>query len=307
LGLNTLATAALLRVDNRLPFRQVAGVVADVLKLRACPGAMARQLQRLCRWLGGEYERLKTRLRRGKVVHADETGHRTSGHNGWLWTVVDRRHTLYHVDKSRSGKVIRGLLGERFGGTLVCDFYGGYDAMRCRKQRCNTHLLRELKDTARDSPGFAAGDFHRRAKRLVKDLLKLKGRWDELDDNAYTARACRLEDRLEQLAAAFVADSDPDVRRLAGRLSRYRRELTAFLWDAHVDGTNNAAERALRPAVVFRKITGGSRSTAGAQAWATLASICRTARQQGRDVLGTLKTLIERSWAGREPGFLSTG
>lgn len=55
------------------------------------------------------------------------------------------------------------------------------------------------------------------------------------------------------------------------------------------------------------KITGGSRSIAGAQAWATVASICRTARQQGRDVLGTLKTLIERSWSGQEPGFLSSG
>jgi hypothetical protein len=308
LGINALATAAVLRVENRLPFRQVSALLSDVAGLRVCAGALARQLQRLARWLDGEYEQVKTRLRRGRAAYADETGHRNAGRNGWLWTVGDGdRHTFYHVDASRSGKVIRGLLGESFGGTLVCDFYGGYDALRCAKQRCNAHLLRELRETAQKSPAFAAHAFCRRCKRLVQDLLKLKRRWHELGDAAYTRKACRLEDRLEALAVGFADDADPDVKRLAARLSRYRRELTAFLWDPQVDGTNNAAERALRPAVVFRKITGGSRSTAGARAWATVASICRTARQQGRDVLDTLKTLIERNWSGQEPGFLSSG
>jgi transposase len=308
LGLDALAAAALLRVENRLPFRQVAGLLSDVAGLRVCAGALARQLQRAARWLGGEYRQIQSRLRRGRAAYADETGHRNAGRNGWLWTVGDGdRHTFYHVGPSRSGKVIQGLLGESFGGTLGCDFYGGYDAMRCRKQRCNTHLLRELHDTAQRSPAFAAHPFARRCKRLVQDLLKLKRRWAELDDAAYTRKACRLEDRLEALATAFADDADPDVKRLAARLARYGKELTTFLWDPHVEGTNNAAERALRPAVVFRKITGGSRSTAGAQAWATVASICRTARQQGRDVLATLKALIERSWSGQEPGFLSSG
>jgi hypothetical protein len=191
-----------LRVENRLPFRQVTRLLADTLGLSVCAAAVARQVQRLGRWLGGEYEHLKTRLRSGQVAYADETGHRDDGRNGWLWTVSDERHTLYHVDKSRGGKVIRGLLGEAFGGTLVCDFYGGYDAMNCRKQRCNTHLLRELRDTAKGSRAFASHPFHRRCKRLVKDLLSLKRRWEELSDNAYTSKACRLEDRLERLARA---------------------------------------------------------------------------------------------------------
>lgn len=306
-GIHALSLAALMRVENRLPFAPLTQLLDDSTGLAVCAGAVARQIQRLSRWLGGEYEHLKTRLRRGKVAYADETGYRTDGRNGWLWTVCDQRHTLYHVDPSRSGKVIRKLLGESYRGTLGCDFYSGYDRMKCRKQRCNTHLLRELRDTAKENPAFADHPFYRKCKRLVKDLLKLKDRWDELSDDAYTAKACRLEDRLEQLAKAFAADPDDDVRRLAARLRRYQKELTAFLWEKQIDGTNNAAERALRPAVVFRKITGGSRSSAGANAWAMLASIARTARQQGRDVLKTLKTLIERYWSGQEPGFLASG
>ena len=306
MGINALATAAVLRLENRLPFRQVTQLFDDVLKLKLCPGAVSRQMRRLARWFTGAHRQLALRLRKSDIVHADETGWRTNGRNGWLWTICDRRHTLYHVDDSRGGRVIRRLLGEAFGGTLVSDFYGAYDTIRCKQQKCVTHLLRELRDTARDSPAFAAGTFHPRCKRLLQDLLRLKRRWDELDDDAYTRRACRLEDRLRQLAEAHAGDREPHARRLALRVQRYQKQLTAFLWERHVDGTNNAAERALRPAVVMRKITGGSRSPAGAEAWAVMASVLRTARQQGRDVLETLKQLLMDCWADKAPCLLTS-
>jgi len=70
---------------------------------------------------------------------------------------------------------------------------------------------------------------------------------------------------------------DPDATRLTARLRKYRDKLTTFLHKPELDGTNNAAERALRPAVVMRKITGGSRSESGAKAWSILASVMRTA------------------------------
>jgi hypothetical protein len=81
------------------------------------------------------------------------------------------------------------------------------------------------------------------------------------------------------------------------RLTRHRTELTRFLWDEKLDGTNNAAERALRPAVVMRKITGGSRSTAGAHARAKLASPLRTADQQGPGVFEATQKLVMEYWA----------
>jgi len=306
LGLNALAEAAALRVEDRLPMRRVCSVLGRS-GLRLCAAAVAGQVQRLARWLGGERESIGLRLRRSRSAHADETSWRTAGRNRWLWAVCDASHTLYHVDPSRAGSVVRGLLGGSFGGTVVSDFYGAYDAAGfAKKQRCLAHLLRELRDAARDSPAFAATTFYVRCRRLVKDMLALKGRWRELDDATYTRRACRLEDRLEALARAHADDADPDARRLANRLLRHRNELTPFLWDEHLDGTNNAAERALRPAVVMRKVTGGSRSDRGAGAWAVLASLLRTARQQGRDAVETLKQLMMRHWAGQPPGMLAT-
>ena len=299
LGVNALAIGVLLRIEYRLPFRQVARLLADLPGLRVSPGAIARQLQRVAGWFEADFDRLLLEVRAAPRVHADETGWRTDGKNGQLWTVATPAHTVYHVDESRAGRVIRELLGEAFGGTLVSDFYSAYAAMDCRKQKCLAHLLRELIDSARDAPAFAAGAFVRRAKRLIKEMLALKRRWDRMGDRPYVSRVISLENRLQRLAEGEY--DEPGERRIATRMRRYRAELTAFLWDRDLDGTNNAAERALRPAVVMRKITGGSRSAAGAAAWARVASLLRTARQQGRDLLPAIRAMLQAAWATNRP------
>jgi transposase len=303
IGLNALATAALLRVQYRLPYRLTTQLLADLPQLSLSPGALARQMQRMSHWLEGEYDRLKVFLRFADAVHMDETSWRVDGQNQWLWTLLDPGHTLFHIDPSRGQKVVRELLGEVFGGTLVSDFYSGYAALDCRKQKCLVHLLRELRDTAVKSPEFAQSPLPRRLKRLIKELLLLKKRKPTLAAKAYTARGRHLERRLTQLARAGY--DQPDARRIATRLVKHEGELTRFLWDDAVEATNNPAERALRPAVVMRKITGGSRSRRGARATAVLMSVLRTARQQNRPLFETIRTLLMNAWAGKNPGLLT--
>jgi transposase len=173
-----------------------------------------------------------------------------------LWTVTSPDKTLYHVDKSRGGKVIKGLLGEAFGGTLVSDFYSAYSKMDCKKQKCLAHLLRELKESAEKSPAFAATEFYPDCKKLIRRMLHLKKQWDTLSDDQYLPRLSRLESELDQLAKARY--DEPNARRIGKRLRKHQTELTAFLWTKDLQPTNNAAERALRPAVVARKISGGN-------------------------------------------------
>ena len=158
--------------------------------------------------------------------------------------------------------------------------------------------MRELKETSEEHPAFAGTAFCRDTTRLAKQMLALKRQWDALDDATYTTRVCRLESRLAKLARAPNAADEPNAARIANRMLRHEREPTAFMWDKDPAGTNNAAERALRPAVVARKISGGGRSDAGAEAWAKLASLMRTAHQQGRNVLETVKQLLVERWAG---------
>ena len=321
LGLNALATGVLLRIAHRLPFRQVSRVLADLPGLTVCAGAITRQVRRIADWLTGDYERLLLDVRASPRVYADETGWRTDGRNGHLWALATPTRTLYHVDRSRAGRVIRRLLGRAFGGTLVSDFYSAYAAMTCAKQKCLLHLLRDLAESAEKFPAFAAGPFFRGAKRLVKQMLRLKDRWDELGDESYTSRVRALESRLDALVAAHAgpagkgskaadakaADVEPNARRLARRMRKHRKELTAFLWDKDLEGTNNLAEWAIRPAVVARKISGGSRSKKGADAFAKLASLLRTAGQQGKNILATIKALLTAAWETGNPTVVPSG
>jgi hypothetical protein len=301
LGLNAQCTAMMMRVCYRLPFRQISRLFADLPGMRISPGAIVKQIVRIGRWLEKQYHRLKGVIRAAGVVHADETGWRTNGRNGYLWTLNTAEHTLYHVDRSRGAKVIADLLGRAFGHdgqTLVSDFYSVYDQFDGPQQKCLAHLLRELRDTVAKRPELGEQAFFQQCKKLVQDMLRLKKRRESLLPATYARRVEKVENRLKDLAHRSWNDCDAD--RLARRLRKYRTKLTTFLHKAEVDGTNNAAERAIRPAVVMRKITGGSRSEKGAKAWAIVASVMRTAEQQGRDVLETLKTLLRAEWSGQD-------
>lgn len=301
LGLNALATAAVMRVCYRLPLRQVARLLGQLLGLKVSPGGIVKQINRLGKWLEKQYHRLKLVLRAAGVVHADETGWRTNGRNGYLWTLTNADCTVYHIDKSRSGEVIAELLGKAFGQdgqTLVSDFYNVYDKFGPRQQKCLTHLLRELRDTVAKRPELSDHEFFKRCKRLTQDMLKLKRQWPDMTREAYDRGVSRMERRMDDLAGMTWEDADAD--RLTRRLVKYRRHLTTFLHKPEVDGTNNAAERAIRPVVVMRKITGGSRSAAGAKSFSILSSVMRTIEQQGRDVLETIKTLMRAEWAGQD-------
>jgi hypothetical protein len=304
LGLNALATGVLLRVAHRLPFRQVSRVLADLPEITVCPGAIARQIQRIADSLADDYQQLLLSVRAAPQVYADETGWPTDGKNGYLWAVATPTQTLYHIDKSRGGKVIQKLLGKAFGGTLVSDFYSAYSKMDCKKQKCLVHLLRELVETAEKSPAFASSAFFVKSKRLVKQMLLLKGRWNEMSHERYASRVRALEGRLDQLADADY--DEPHAKRIGKRMRKFKKELTAFLWEQDLEGTNNAAERAIRPVVVARKVSGGSRSGNGAQAFATLASLLRTAGQQGKDLLATIKSMLIAAWSTSHPAVMAS-
>lgn len=295
IGLNALALGVMLRVRHRLPFRQIAQVFAKMAGLKVSAGGLVKQIKRIARWLEGEYQKLILKMRASQVIHADETGWRIDGKNAWTWVFTQPLLTLFVTDPSRGGKVIRDILGEAFGGKVVCDFYGAYDSLDCEKQRCLTHLLREIKQQGEKDPSFAAEIWSMRLKKWCKDAMSHKKKWKARGDPKYERRARRIEDRLEELIQ--IEPAHPQARRLLKRLKKYRDELTRFLWDEHLEPTNNPAERALRPMVVARKITGGNRSAAHAQAWSKLSSLLATQEQNGKNVLEETKKLLMDYWA----------
>lgn len=304
LGLNVLTMAAVLKHDAGLPYRKVTRLLNDLCGLNVSPGALPKQMRRMSQWLDEPYQQIKERLRQSPFVHADETGARVNGKNHWLWVLTSPKFTLFHLDKSRGGRVPRDLLGEEFAGYLISDFFSAYNKLPYRKQKCLVHLLRELRQTAEKNPCFADSLFATRLKRLIQDMLGLKKRWEAMDDATYTRRVCRLEDRLAKLCQ--TRSDDRDVNRLAKRIRKYASHLTAFLLEKDLPGDNNAAERAIRPAVVIRKISGGHRGHSTAKASAVITSVLRTARQQGRHLLDTMKHLVQSHLAGNPTDLLTS-
>ena len=185
-----------------LLFAMASAETPELPGLRLCPGAIVKQLKRLGKWLAGEYRGLKLALRASDVAYVDESGWRIDGKNNFLWTATDPRHTVYHVDRTRKATVIRRLLGKGFaagGGTLVSDFFSAYDRVGGSQQKCLAHLLRELRDTVeKRGEELRNHAFFGRCKWLVRDMLELKRRRDELAPATYKRKVCELEKRLEK-------------------------------------------------------------------------------------------------------------
>jgi len=177
---------------------------------------------------------------------------------------------------------------EEFRGTLVTDFWGAYNAVVCGlRQTCLVHLLRELDHTEQyRSPGEDWPEFAQRLRRLVGDAIRLWRRQGELEEGTYARRRQLLAGRLEALLAAEWQDQN--ARRLVKRLRRHENDLLTFLDQANVPFDNNAAERAIRPAVIIRKNSYGNRSERGADCQSVLMSIFRTLKQRGHDPIRTI-------------------
>ena len=194
--------------------------------------------------------------------------------------------------------MIAELLGEAFGGTLVSDFYAVYDQFDCPQQKVPDASAAGAAGGGPEAPGPGGARVLRRLQGGRPGMLRLKKQQGRLKAGRLPADRSRAWRR--GCGTWGGKDwNDADADRLAGRLRKYQDRLTMFLHDPEVDGTNNAAERALRPAVVMRKITGGSRSEKGAQAWAILASVMRTTQQQGLPLVETIQTLLRGAWAGK--------
>lgn len=285
-GPRLIAAIATMRTHERLPLRVIQERLRREYGLVISQGGIVGLLERMAAAGRSAYEQLQAEVRASPVVHADETGWREDGQHTTVWT-VSTAHTVYVHHGRRTNEEIDGILGTDFGGTIVADCYAAYDHFLGPKQRCWAHLLRELRallhehaeqpETVAWVEGILAVYDQARAARPAAE----EGSTPE----AARARAQRAR-RCEALILLLCpAEPDPSLpyATLAKRLRKYLDELFTFVRDPQVDPTNNAAERSLRPLVIARKVSGGTRSPAGSTTRMVLYSLCATARVQGKD------------------------
>lgn len=293
IGPEALAFAAQLNKQMGISHERVAQVLKWGFNLQVSRSGLCRAMGRLGQKAEPTYQQLRIAVRQSPLGWMDETGWRVAGHLEWLWVVVSEQVTVYDILPGRGFEQAASLLGSDWEGLLHHDGLACYNGFRkALHQSCLAHILRRCRDMMQVASGRAAG-FPRRILELLKKALALRDRFSDEEISLQGLRIARgrLEGQLDRLLDKTFAS--PSNFRLAKHLVRQRPALFTFLdWPGMVHPTNNAAERAIRPAVVARKTWGGNRTPAGAHTQAVLMSVLRTCHQQARDTFPLLVHLL---------------
>jgi hypothetical protein len=228
-------------------------------------------------------------LRRAEVVHLDETPWYQRGALLWLWVATSTTTVVFRIG-SRGKAELSALIGEAFLGWLVSDGYAAYRD-HPRRQRCLAHLIRKAVALAEgyDRPGSAFG------RGLARDLRSLiakvaAGRRD--------AGVKRLVTGVKWFCQCHQHEAEDKVRALAREILNDWQAVIAFVEDPRLPPTNNDAERALRHAVIARRIGFGTRTEEGSRCYAAALSIIDTCRKRGTDTWTYARDLIAAARKG---------
>ena len=293
IGPRAKALAANLKHRFGASYAKVCEALNDAFNLKVTRSAWCQADQRLATQAKPLYEALIQALQSCAVVHSDETGWRIGLLSAWLWVFTNQQITVYTVETSRGHEVVVNILGKEFKGILVSDCFLAYDhhdLAKWLKQKCLSHLLKDLK-ALKETKIRGAVRFAREVTAVLQAALALKAHKEQLSAEQFAQQAENLETRLDALIDAKRQLTDPDNARFAKRLRKHREHVLRFLYVDGLDATNNLAERQLRPEVITRKTNGCNRTENGADTHAILGSILATCRQQSVPVLDYLVKL----------------
>jgi transposase len=293
IGWGVAAWVATLRTKLRLPLVQVQWLLDRLWGLHLSIGTLSGLLAEVARAGRAAYDGLLDEARASPAVNIDETSWRESGRNGSVWTVSTPTVRFFHFTHSRAGAVAARLLGADGTAAVVSDFYPGYDRLDRPQQRCWAHLLRDVPALCDDHP---TDHTLARWAAAVQKVFAMAVAWEARATADGMRPICR-ERVADRFAAALVAicrgqPAGSPQATLCARIERYRTDLFTFVADPAVPPTNNGAERSLRPLVIARKISGGTRSKLGSTTRMVLHSLVGTWDLRGLDPIAEFLRLL---------------
>lgn len=236
-------------------------------------------------------EQLLHEVRAADIVHLDETPWYQQGKLRWMWVATTALATIFRV-ASRRKEELTELIGEAFLGWLVTDGYVAYRD-HPRRQRCLAHLIRKSLALAE---GYY-GDGSAFGRDMVRDLRRLIERVHD-GEGGETPAVKRLMARIEWNCQRNRYEDEKKVRELAGEILNDWDAVVAFVFDPKLPPTNNDAERALRHAVIARRISFGTRTDEGSRFYAAALSVIDTCRKRGVETWAYACRLIAAARAG---------
>lgn len=245
-------------------------------------GSLWSALHQVAGRLASVPQRLLLEYRRSPVKHADETGWRTDGRNGYAWLFGTERISLFRFRQSRSASVAAEVFGaSRLPGVLLVDRYNGYNRMPCAIQYCYAHLLREVQDLAKEFPEVdEVLRFVASFAPLLAEAMQLRAQGLNLPE--FRQRAFDLKLEIKMLVHSPA--QHPGIQKIQDIFRRKASRLYHWAKSPAIPADNNRAERDLRPLVIARKISFGSQSEKGARTREILMSVLHTLRKRTDDV-----------------------
>lgn len=284
-GLNTFLLVMILRFTSHASLANIASVLQISHGLAISKSAVCNLLAQAKRYLQGRYDQLMAAVRAGAVMYNDETGWLVNGQPAWLWLMATEDVTVYFAAESRG----KGIAAELYGDSQAFSMHDGLasytHALPQEKHLyCWAHVLRFAhEETVLEQEGSPARSF---TEQLVQ-VYHLK---QELSALCPTDLEARVRADLDTLLA--VQSTSPSIQHIQARLRVQKEGLIRSLL-CTPDGTNNLAERELRPMVINRRISNGSNTFSGMETSAMLASIVQTAGKAGGAVLPTLQRSLQ--------------
>ena len=288
--------------------RQIRQVAADLFTLSISTGMISKLERQSAATLEAPYNELAIAVHHAKATNIDETSWRERLRKAWLWATVTPLFTVFTIAKNRSGDVAKALLGSEDGQVVSSDRFSAYEWIAARgRQICWAHLRRDFQAMIdRGGEGKPVGE------KLLKRSHRRFHNWHRvrdgtLDWETFGRRMTRLRREVRRALLEGAKCGGAKTSATCFEILKVEEGLWTFATVKGVEPTNNAAERALRFAVIWRRISGGTDSQRGSRFVERTLSVVATCRQQGRNVLEYLTSCFEADHRGQPiPSLLPT-
>jgi len=290
LGLKTMLMVVYLKIGLRLPITSVQTLMKDVFRLRISRGEVCLVLEQIAKAFGPYYQQLQGEMREAAARHMDETSWRINGTKNWLWVFVTKWMALYKIAATRGHEVPLEVLGTTPKGVDIHDRFSAYRTLAKKtgnrpQQDCWSHILGDSKELAQFN-GSEGEHIHQVLKKTYAKANEFNHEGTDEDiENLFQEMAQGL-DRFYKSHHCY---------KFVQNLKKIKENLFQFVKNPEVEGTNNRAERALRPHVIARKISGGSKSPKGAKIYEILISVHYTLFLRKQNLLAHGPAIISTS------------
>jgi len=286
-GCGIVAAVTYLHACQMISYARMTEMLDGMFGLKISEGAIANMLARAETPFAAHAVEIAQVVRNSPVIASDETSARVCGKTHWQWTFLAASAVYHTIAPTRGKAVPAAFLGQSKPKVWLSDRLAAQGKHAQAHQYCLAHLIRDAQYAIDAGDAVFAPAF----KAFLKDACAVGRRRPDLADTTIKAHARRLQRELDRLLD--LEPKQADGRHLRDAIFVDARDkLLVFLTRRDVEPTNNGAERALRPSVIFRKVTNGFRSAWGAKVYADVCSVVATGRIAGRSALSAIRAAL---------------